>query len=124
MIGSVDGLNRCIVSQTSNARHTGIKLDLAESGKVELSVTPWSHPILPLLIDFESAREAMPGVELPSGAYPEGERPGLYLDHKRKEEDHVKGETRPTKPGGAFWSTTRPSFTAFHEKDRICCFPL
>jgi len=46
---------------------------LAESGKVELSVTPWSHPILPLLIDFESAREAMPGVELPSGAYPEGE---------------------------------------------------
>jgi alpha-amylase/alpha-mannosidase (GH57 family) len=46
---------------------------LAESGKIELSVTPWSHPILPLLIDFNSAREAMPGVELPSGAYAEGE---------------------------------------------------
>jgi alpha-amylase/alpha-mannosidase (GH57 family) len=46
---------------------------LAESGKVELSVTPWSHPILPLLIDFDSAREAMPDVELPSRTYPEGE---------------------------------------------------
>ena len=29
---------------------------LAESGRVELSVTPWSHPILPLLMDFSSAR--------------------------------------------------------------------
>lgn len=46
---------------------------LAESGRVELSVTPFSHPILPLLVDFSSAREAMPGVELPSGSYPGGE---------------------------------------------------
>ena len=46
---------------------------LAEQGKVELSVTPWSHPILPLLIDFETAHEAMPGVALPAGTYPGGE---------------------------------------------------
>jgi len=46
---------------------------LAEQGRVELSVTPWSHPILPLLIDFETAREAMPGVDLPAGTYPAGE---------------------------------------------------
>jgi len=46
---------------------------LAEQGRVELSVTPWSHPILPLLIDFETAREAMPDVGLPSGQYPGGE---------------------------------------------------
>ncbi len=46
---------------------------LAESGKVELSVTPWSHPILPLLIDFDCAREAMPDVALPDGTYPKGE---------------------------------------------------
>jgi alpha-amylase/alpha-mannosidase (GH57 family) len=46
---------------------------LAESGRVELSVTPWSHPILPLLLDFSSAREAMPDVELPARPYPGGE---------------------------------------------------
>jgi alpha-amylase/alpha-mannosidase (GH57 family) len=47
---------------------------LAEEGIVELSVTPFSHPILPLLLDFSSAREAMPEVELPETGYPGGEQ--------------------------------------------------
>jgi alpha-amylase/alpha-mannosidase (GH57 family) len=38
---------------------------LGESGRVELSVTPYGHPIIPLLLDFHSAREAVPGMELP-----------------------------------------------------------
>ncbi|MFO0336314.1 MAG: glycoside hydrolase [Pseudomonadota bacterium] len=47
---------------------------LMGSGQVELSVTPWGHPIVPLLLDFESAREALPGVPLPADAdYPGGE---------------------------------------------------
>jgi len=47
---------------------------LAESGRVELSVTPYAHPILPLLLDVESAREALPEAELPRlGKYPGGE---------------------------------------------------
>jgi len=55
---------------------------LAESGRVELSVTPWSHPILPLLMDFSSARESMPDVELPGGSYPGGEaRCNWHLRH-------------------------------------------
>ena len=33
---------------------------LAEQGKIELSITPWSHPILPLLLDFESAGSPCP----------------------------------------------------------------
>lgn len=45
---------------------------LAESGRVELSVTPHAHPILPLLIDPAVAREAMPGVTLPATTYPGG----------------------------------------------------
>ncbi len=45
---------------------------LAEQGKVELSVTPWSHPILPLLMDFGTAHEAMPGVAVPGDSYPGG----------------------------------------------------
>lgn len=48
---------------------------LAETGRVELSVTPYAHPILPLLLDLESAREAMPEVALPlASVYPGGER--------------------------------------------------
>ncbi|MCL2760430.1 MAG: glycoside hydrolase family 57 protein [Desulfuromonadales bacterium] len=38
---------------------------LHEQGKIELSVTPYFHPILPLLCDIQSARHAMPGVPLP-----------------------------------------------------------
>ncbi|HQT26535.1 MAG TPA: glycoside hydrolase family 57 protein, partial [Burkholderiales bacterium] len=46
---------------------------LAESGKIELSTTPYYHPIMPLLLDFGSAKEAMPEVELPKcECYPGG----------------------------------------------------
>jgi len=47
---------------------------LAEQDRVELSFTPYAHPIMPLLLDLESAREAMPEIELPEApAYPDGE---------------------------------------------------
>ncbi len=47
---------------------------LAEQGQIELSVTPYAHPIVPLLLDIESAREAQPDVTLPAVAsYPGGE---------------------------------------------------
>lgn len=38
---------------------------LAERGQVELSCSPLYHPILPLLIDSDCARRAMPGAQLP-----------------------------------------------------------
>ncbi len=38
---------------------------LAERGQVELSTTPYYHPILPLLCDTDVARRALPGVTLP-----------------------------------------------------------
>jgi len=47
---------------------------LAESGQIELSMTPYAHPIVPLLIDMESARETMPDAPLPvDPVYPGGE---------------------------------------------------
>ncbi len=47
---------------------------LAEAGRIELSVTPYAHPIVPLLLDIDSAREAMPEVRLPHlPQYPDGE---------------------------------------------------
>ena len=49
---------------------------LAESGQIELSTTPHYHPLAPLLIDFSSARDSMPGVNLPTeAAYPGREEP-------------------------------------------------
>jgi alpha-amylase/alpha-mannosidase (GH57 family) len=47
---------------------------LAERGQIELSVTPYGHPILPLLLDLSCAREAMPDAHLPLvRSYPGGE---------------------------------------------------
>ena len=47
---------------------------LAEQGRIELSVTPWGHPILPILLDVRSAREQMPDAPMPADvAYPGGE---------------------------------------------------
>lgn len=47
---------------------------LAKKGQAELSVTPYAHPIIPLLIDIESAKEALPDIQMPElEAYPGGE---------------------------------------------------
>jgi alpha-amylase/alpha-mannosidase (GH57 family) len=46
---------------------------LVDAGQVELTTTPFYHPILPLLFDKKHAREAMPEVKLPrfTGGYVE-----------------------------------------------------
>jgi alpha-amylase/alpha-mannosidase (GH57 family) len=47
---------------------------LARKGQIELSVTPYAHPIMPLLLDLNSTHEAMPDAPLPElDAYPGGE---------------------------------------------------
>jgi alpha-amylase/alpha-mannosidase (GH57 family) len=56
---------------------------LAESGRVELSCSPYAHPILPLLLKLGCAREALPEVELPGlERYPDGEERARW--HVRK----------------------------------------
>ncbi len=42
---------------------------LAERGQIELSTTPFFHPILPLIISTDSASEARPDVQLPRLAF-------------------------------------------------------
>ncbi len=52
---------------------------LSENGQVELSVTPYGHPIMPLLLDFRCAREAVPGMALPHHPqYPGGAERAEY----------------------------------------------
>lgn len=46
--------------------------EMAEKGVIELSVSPFYHPILPLLCDSYSAKEALPEIKLPKRfRYPE-----------------------------------------------------
>jgi len=56
---------------------------LRERGQVEIAVSPYAHPILPLLLDFSAARDAQPDVQLPNApGYPGGaERVQWHLQH-------------------------------------------
>ena len=58
---------------------------LAKAGRIELSTTPYAHPLAPLLLDFAVARECQPDVELPrSPGYPGGRsRVTAQLQHAR-----------------------------------------
>jgi alpha-amylase/alpha-mannosidase (GH57 family) len=54
---------------------------LAARRQVELSTTPEYHPLAPLLLDFATARDALPACPLPGQAYPGGrERVAAHLD--------------------------------------------
>ncbi|MGB8518389.1 MAG: glycoside hydrolase family 57 protein [Gallionella sp.] len=59
---------------------------LAKSGQIEISATPHYHPLAPLMIDFNSALEAMPGAPLPeSPIYPGGkERVAQHIIKAKK----------------------------------------
>src|SRR5512139_1166023 len=66
---------------------------LAEQGRCELAVSPYSHPILPLLFDFAAARESEPHAPRPHhDAYPGGaERVRWHLERARHEFERVFG---------------------------------
>ncbi|MCW8982668.1 MAG: glycoside hydrolase family 57 protein [Gammaproteobacteria bacterium] len=56
---------------------------LSEQGQIEISMTPYGHPIVPLLNSFENMSEAQPGDPLPiHSEYPSGrERSMWHLQH-------------------------------------------
>ena len=52
---------------------------LAERGQVELAFSPYAHPIVPLLLDFKSARQAAPEMPLPENKeYPGGKERAIW----------------------------------------------
>ncbi|MEH6635389.1 MAG: glycoside hydrolase family 57 protein [Halioglobus sp.] len=71
---------------------------LAKNGQVELCMSPYAHPIVPLLLDLNSAKEAMPEVHLPvTTEYPGGAaRAQWHLDHGLATFERVFGH----KPAG------------------------
>ncbi len=50
---------------------------LVESGKIELTTTPYAHPIIPLMLDFNTALETVPDALIPDEAYPGGRERAL-----------------------------------------------
>lgn len=66
---------------------------LKEKGKVEISLTPYFHPILPLLIDMESAKEALPDVKLPENYFSLAEDASWHIDESLKSFNKNFGET-------------------------------
>ncbi len=58
--------------------------ELAQSGQIELTTTPFFHPILPLLWNKRSAHQAMPGCALPQNldSYAEDARDPLATRHR------------------------------------------
>lgn len=71
---------------------------LAKSGQIEISVTPYAHPIVPLLLDIKSAHEAMPDAPLPNiSAYPGG---ADRADWHMREAINSCEQYFATKPGG------------------------
>jgi alpha-amylase/alpha-mannosidase (GH57 family) len=63
---------------------------LADAGRIELSTTPYNHPMAPLMLDFRAMREAIPDAALPaSSAYPGGAV--RVADHvRRARESHQR----------------------------------
>lgn len=45
---------------------------LQDAGQIEVTMTPFAHPILPLLVSTNLATEALPGIELPENTFQYG----------------------------------------------------
>ncbi len=54
--------------------------NLVASGKLELTTTPYAHPIIPLMLDFESAHQTVADALIPNEPYPNG---------KERAQDHI-----------------------------------
>jgi alpha-amylase/alpha-mannosidase (GH57 family) len=63
----------------------------ASTGQIEISATPFYHPILPLLCDSDVARIANPGTPLPSPAFRHPEDAKEHLSRARRYHERVFG---------------------------------
>lgn len=66
--------------------------ELQKGGQVELTTTPFYHPILPLLWDKNSAREAMPGCPMSEHLEPYHEDAVVHLKRAVKFHEELFGE--------------------------------
>ena len=88
---------------------------LAQRGQIEISMSPYAHPIVPLLLDLKSARQAMPDVALPHASkYPGGdERARWHMTHGLQTFERFFG----FRPRGCWASEGSLSDATFHLLD-------
>jgi alpha-amylase/alpha-mannosidase (GH57 family) len=63
---------------------------LAARGQIELTTTPYFHPIGPLLLEFASAREAMPDAPFPRADHYPGGRSRLLWHLEKAQDSHAR----------------------------------
>jgi alpha-amylase/alpha-mannosidase (GH57 family) len=90
---------------------------LAERGQIELSMTPYGHPIVPLLNDFANLRDALPDVPVPEApGYPGGAaRARWHLQHGVEVFERYFGN----KPAGVWLSEGGVSEDALAQLDEM-----
>jgi alpha-amylase/alpha-mannosidase (GH57 family) len=89
--------------------------DLSERGQIEVSTTPFYHPILPLLWNTDVAKEPVPDIRLPKRrfSYPEDAREQIRMarDHYEKTFGH-----RPAGMWPSEGSVSEDVVRAFHDE--------
>jgi len=66
---------------------------LQTEGKIEISTTPYAHPIIPLLLDFNAALETVPDALIPDQPYPGGmERAREHIELAIKSHESMFGQ--------------------------------
>lgn len=93
---------------------------LMQRGQIEISTTPYYHPILPLLLDFKSTLDAMPDAPLPeSKVYPGGQsRAVAHITSAKKAHEKYFGATpRGMWPAEGAVSHAALSLMAEHHMD-------
>ena len=70
---------------------------LQERGQIELSATPATHPLAPLLVDFKCARESLPDAPLPAASVYPGGRQRVSVHIEAAQASHVRRFGAPTR---------------------------
>ncbi len=83
---------------------------LADRGQIELCCSPAHHPLAPLLLDFNVAREALPDCSLPEASGYPGGRSRVEAHIKAAQDSHLRRFGQPPK---GLWPAEGALSTAF-----------
>ena len=90
---------------------------LQEKGQIEISTTPHQHPILPLLLDFKSTLDAMPGATLPlSPQYDGGEARAISHIKLAQTSHQIRFGHKPTGMWPAEGAVSKPALMLMAEQ--------
>ncbi len=88
---------------------------LEQSGQIEISVTPYAHPILPLLCDLRTARDPSPDLPLPAVDFRHPEDARLQVREGLNTANRILGE-RPRGMWPAEGAVSEAAATLLHEE--------